>query len=76
MQKNWGFRKGLLYELVQNNKVFAAPTNYDSKLNYFDTSSVEAVIEQVLTTNPEAYIVIKPTVPVGLTEKMQKNLRM
>lgn len=53
--------------------IVAAPTNYDSKQNYFDTSAVEAVIELVLSVNPEAIIVIKSTIPVGYTESVRKK---
>ncbi len=50
--------------------VIAAPTNYDSQKNYFDTSAVETVIEQVLKVNPDTTIVIKSTIPVGYTERI------
>ena len=53
--------------------VIAAPTNYDSKKNFFDTSAVEAVIELVLNVNPSATMVIKSTIPVGYTESVRKK---
>ena len=55
--------------------VIAAPTNYDSQKNYFDTSAVEAVIELVLRVNPKAIMVIKSTIPVGYTESVRKKFR-
>lgn len=51
--------------------IIAAPTNYDSVKNFFDTSAVETVIEMVLKVNPEAVIVIKSTIPVGYTESVR-----
>lgn len=54
--------------------VIAAPTNYDSKKNYFDTSAVEAVIELVKNVNPSAYMVIKSTIPVGYTTKVREKM--
>lgn len=53
--------------------VIAAPTNYDSQKNYFDTSAVESVIEVVLRVNPKAIMIIKSTIPVGYTQSVRKK---
>ena len=53
--------------------VIAAPTNYDSKKNYFDTSAVEAVVRLVMQYNPNAIMVIKSTIPVGYTQRIREK---
>ncbi len=55
--------------------IIAAPTNYDSQKNFFDTSAVESVIEQVLRVNDSGVLVIKSTIPVGYTESVRKKYR-
>lgn len=53
--------------------IIAAPTNYDSEKNYFDTSAVESVIEQVLSVNKDSIMIIKSTIPVGFTDSVRQK---
>lgn len=53
--------------------VIATPTNYDTETNHFDTTAVEAVIEEVLSVNPDALMIIKSTIPVGYTEIVKEK---
>jgi len=54
--------------------IVSTPTNYDEDINYFDTSSVESIIEEVIKYEPKACIIIKSTVPVGFTDKINERL--
>ena len=53
--------------------IIAAPTNYDSRKNFFDTSAVESVIDLVMKSNPNAIMVIKSTIPVGYTQSIREK---
>ncbi len=54
--------------------IIATPTNYDASTQHFDTKAVEAVVEEVIACNPEAFIVIKSTIPVGYTDMLRKKI--
>lgn len=65
--------KKVAYQNKPEYVVIAAPTNYDEDSNYFDTSAVESVIEDVIHYAPEAMVIIKSTIPVGYTEEMREK---
>ena len=75
-EKDLGLTATVDAELAYKNAdfvVIAAPTNYDSKKNFFDTSAVESVIRQVMKVNPNAIMVIKSTIPVGFTTYIREK---
>jgi len=77
-EKKLDFRASLDTEMAYAEAEFvivATPTDYNPDTNYFDTSSVETVIEEIQEVNPKAIVVIKSTVPIGFTKKLKKRLK-
>ena len=77
-EKKLDFRASLDTEMAYAEAEFivvATPTDYNPETNYFDTSSVETVIEEIQTVNPNAIVVIKSTVPIGFTKKLKDRLQ-
>src|SRR5690554_2411539 len=77
-EKKLDFRASLDTEMAYAEAEFivvATPTDYNPETNYFDTSSVETVIEEIQTVNPNAIVIIKSTVPIGFTKKLKDRLQ-
>ena len=76
-EKNLNLKATLDYEEAFKAAKFiiiSTPTNYDEKTNYFDTSSVEDIIEKVISLNLDTTMIVKSTIPVGFIESMKKNI--